>query len=363
MNNSATVFPEINPTEPILFPLIQLFDEIVYIRPVENNDPVDEESKPFLPLLRKQGLVRSVCPAPLAENRDRFLHLIHDLQNRRDDYAGQLGSLSLAGMSDPGNNESKSSIISSLLKQGGIKDGDDQEREKILWQARLVLKLGEMLDLEQQELQQSMNRIANREKGLFDELRKEQNQPFALTEPDNSPTVTDSQMRLRLKAWARLFGLGEQPVEGLFFVTANRDGFDLLLEQYELSQQEKGVQKNQTTELLTIQLPAVVRNDDVLEQRTGFREAGAELLEYFQTIGGQDSQDDPAPYLSQWEELLEQHYPAAEYGRCTLTIHALPEMNPAKLFIDTFGRDADELPDPVAKRLHTVFLGLLSCAD
>ncbi|MFN2353747.1 MAG: hypothetical protein ABR512_04380, partial [Desulfopila sp.] len=55
-------------------------------------------------------------PHPLGEDRQRFLYLINDIQNRKDDYAAQLSHITLASMSEEKSkdDETEQQIVSSL---------------------------------------------------------------------------------------------------------------------------------------------------------------------------------------------------------------------------------------------------------
>ena len=176
-------------------------------------------------------------PSPLGEQRERFLALISDLKNRRDDYAAQLKNLTLSGIGRGGRSkrESKNSIIENLLESKGVAEELREEQEMLLWQARLLLKLGEIFDGEQLALQRELEKISEQEKSLFSELRKEQADPFSLTKTISSVSgQAEGLQRLRLKAWTRLYCLGGDRQEDFdCFITSNRDAVDLLIEEYE----------------------------------------------------------------------------------------------------------------------------------
>jgi hypothetical protein len=343
-NKSICIFPDTIARAEVLFPLVQVFEPVVYLRPVENDPPVGADLSPLCREMVDQDLVRFDCPAPLLDNRDRFLRLVHDLQHRRDDYADHLSHLSLAGLGNNRKIETKTSIISTLLKQTGIQEEQDEQRVMILWQARLLLKLGEIFDREQKGLQENLERISVKEKGLLDELRNDNKQPFSLNKSlAVNSEKTDSQLRLRLKAWSRLFGLGSHPIASSIFITTSRDALDLLSEHYE------SVQKKPPKKILSLLLPGGCTNDAFAEQRTAFRNDASDLIaaihrllenpksineEDFSALNGADCK---------WATRLEQHYPAAENSRCTLSLYSLPFVNPGKLFLETFGRDEDNV--------------------
>ena len=62
--------------------------------------------------------------------------------------------------------------------------------------------------------------------------------------------------------------------------------------------------------------------------------------------------------------MLESHYPADRYRRCSLTFYSLPEREAGSLFLETFGRDEDELPRlaPGSRGLVTALLAVEGAA-
>jgi len=360
--NTVYIFPDTMPRAELLFPLVQVFWPVVYLRPVENDVPVTADQSNLCREMVEEGLLKFNCPAPLADNRDRFLQLVHDLQHRRDDYAGQLSSLSLAGLGGRQKTETKTSIISTLLKQTGIQDEQDEQRAMILWQARLLLKLGEIFDQEQEELQQHLTRISARENGLLAELRKEDEQPFSLTKAFTAgDDRADGQQRLRLKAWSRLFALGNQQIDASTFITTSRDAFDLLIEQYEL------VQKIPAQPMLTLPLPGGrAAADTFAEQRAAFINDASGLIDDLKRLLKNPTSINEKDRItlngpgSKWTNLLEQHYPAGKNSHCTLSLYFLPGVDPGNLFLETFGRDEDNVVKEATEGRHTgIIIGIM----
>ena len=157
----AYIFPNILPEDKVVFPLTQLFERIIFLRPVEEDPPEFDT-----PLLREMagrqesgGCINCSCPAPLAGDRDRFLGLLRDISSHPEDYAGHLGNLSAGLGSVVHQDEQEQSIMDTLLQQTGIRTGTGGEHTSepgkgqaknvsptLLWQARLLLKLGESVD-------------------------------------------------------------------------------------------------------------------------------------------------------------------------------------------------------------------------
>jgi len=357
--NKICVFPDTMLRDEIIFPLVQVFDQVVHLRPVENDIPSLKGCSSLCQQAITDHLVDFCCPAPLGDDRDRFLHLVNDLQQRPDDYAGQLTNLSLAGLGRKKDLESKSTIISTLLKQNGLNHLDHEQREMVLWQARLVLTLGEVFDREQAELQQNLDRLTRREQGLISELREDNQQPFLLTRQltaENS--ATNNQLRLRLKAWSRLFGLGSEKLETSLFVTPCQDAFDLLADHCESAYK-------QTPEKL-FELPLALAGDDssAMEKCQDFINAagGRENIQksLFNSPASQ-AKGQETTVLESWQHTLEKHFPTDQFGQCTLSLYAFTAAPPQKLFLESFGRDEDDMQlDPqLASSSTSTLIGLL----
>ncbi len=282
----AYIFPDILPKDETLFPLVQLFAELVYLAPAENDLPWQDALPPLANEVLAQGLLRCHCPAPLGADRERFFRLLAELRQRPGEHA----ALFVAGNSEP---ERQEEIISAVRRQK-----TDIVVAERLWQARLLLKLGEIVERQEEEIRQSLRRIALREKELLRVLRDEQPAAPLLhnattAQPDNRRS------RLLLKAWQTLLASG--PLLTNIFVTADREAFAAVIEASES-------ELRQTVSLL---LPALPAGGAVAEQRSRFQQATAELRNDLPAAVNQEL----------WEAVLEQHYPAAVHGRCRLTLH------------------------------------------
>jgi len=102
------------------FPLAFFFSAIHLLQPVEPGGESDTDqssatgSYPFM----ETGFCQVHTPSPLGADRDRFLHLLHDIRTKKDNYVEQLSYLSLTSLSAPATrgDQSKQTIISSLLQ-------------------------------------------------------------------------------------------------------------------------------------------------------------------------------------------------------------------------------------------------------
>jgi len=361
---SAVVFPDTVPSSRVLIPLVPVFDQVVYCQPVENDDSTVMADARCAELVN-----RSLCvfhaPAPLGENRERFLRLVKDLRERRDDYAAQLAHVSLAGMSAGSRHavETGSSILSSLLSGHDIDSAGQQLREKLLWQARLVLKLGEQFDTDQQQVDADMLRIHQRERQLFSGLSEGGDNLFALTGRISSPVPdVDRMQRLRLKAWARMFAFGSDPVAGSVFISTDRDAVDRLCEEHERSSGAG------PAAFPTLSLPFHCRDAiDFFDMLQRFRSEKEEIV-----TSVADMIDAPSSMSDQeaaaLNGALDDHFPREKFGRCQLDLFAFPGIRVKRLFLDSFGHDEDELETVLAgEEQQDKVIGLLTeqegCSD
>lgn len=334
--------------------LAVLFDSLHLLQPVEaETDSVQEpplHSANGYPFMETE-FCQVHTPSKLGGDRERFLHLLHDIQNRKDNYVEQLSYLSLASFSERAGqgDGQRHTIISSLLQ--GVKPdvaetGDGLDRES-LWQARLVLKIAEQLDREEEELTRQMAVIDDREIALFRNLQGElkesgdgdgvEEDPFRelleLRQKMNLPRP--GMMKNRLRAWSRLYRSGELPQALPVWTTRRQEVAEIVLDQYEQECKKLPIR------LLALKLPARFETDlqDELQGVTEFRallqplrqklaESLTPLME--QPLPADSDPEALAPWAGAWAEEwasgLEVSFPASEYGRVGLTLYLLPGM-------------------------------------
>ncbi len=263
-------------------------------------------------------------PQPLGKDRDRFLYLINDIQNRKDDYAAQLSHLTLASMTNrkERNEDTRHEIITSLLGDNQAKiDKNNAGRQEALWQARLVLKIAEILDREEEELAQAFVQLEENESGLFERLKgeedEEENSLFReltkLNATMNKPragTITN-----RLKAWT---GIAEnhEKLRIPVWTTTRQEVADILFENYAESY------KQQPFLVAEIQLPARTgyNSDQLLSILTELQDKRDEALDKFcNDLFAAETQfckpGDLPDYLSEWSLAVNNHFPENNYGR------------------------------------------------
>ena len=237
MNKSiACIFPETLPDERLLFPLVQVFGQVVYLQAVENEEPPPDTETVMVRQCREQGRLHHFTPAPLGEQRQRFLALVQDMRRRGDTYISQLSMLTLAGLNRRDQPETGQAIIGDLLRRSDIRT--EQDLEQILWQSRLIVKLGEIYDIEQTGLRRALGEISSRQEKLLAALCDDEDNPFVLS-ADNQDLdqETDGILRHRLRAWTRLCLHGGNSIPGLL-ITRHRTVVDLLQEVHEKQWQQ-----------------------------------------------------------------------------------------------------------------------------
>lgn len=358
--HSAVIFPDTVPDEQLLFPLVTVFHSLVYFQPVENDQRGDGNDHLEAGDLCRSRYCETTFPAPLGDDKDRFVRLLDDLRHRGDDYAAQLSHLSLASIGKRAGKEmeTKGSIVSSLLAGHDIKNYRPNKKEMVLWQARLILKLGEFFDEDQRMLDKEIEKITQREKGLITELRKESEQSFSFTERlFSSSSQEDGLQRLRLKAWARIFALGTPKDAPHIFVTREKDAFDRLVEQCERSDVIGSAET--TCVVLPAKTPSKAQATQLLQE---FSKTAGDFIDKFNEIFNGNTVDNNIFAADrEWGQLLEQYFPEQSCGRCLLTLYSLKQVSAPRLFLETFGLDDDiKLSESVTEKKANGYICLLS---
>lgn len=322
MNTLDTLyFPDTALTTDRQFPLFLLFSTVHLIRPVE---PADKSEENSMDTFMDHQFCQAHTPHPLGKDRDRFLYLINDIKNRKDDYAAQLSHITLASMtekrgkSDPSKNE----IMSSLLGKPVSSSNDAAEKmQESLWQARLVLKIGEILDLEEEEVAQALIHLEESETDLFDKLKgKDSDAAETLYEELvniksklNMPRA--GSMVNRLLAWFKLTQGSELPTCPVW-TTTRQEVADILFEKYENNKGSAPIL------IAEVELPARTGrdSDQLLKKLSAFRAefpdetaAFANLL--VSTSSNLSQEKNFLKFLPDWKKGLEKYFPSTEYGR------------------------------------------------
>lgn len=159
---TALFFPETSPEPEQLPQLLFFFDTIHHYQASEEPAAAPDPWRHLCP---------GYPPLPFHEELPRFTQLIRELKgNEGEFYSGQLTAMA-SRFSDRPDETNVRSLISSLSGPGepvAAQEDKRKQREKReeLWQARLLLKLAEILRQEERELAQEMAAVAAREQEL-----------------------------------------------------------------------------------------------------------------------------------------------------------------------------------------------------
>jgi len=257
------------------------------------------------------------------------------MRRRGADYTSQLSMLTLAALNRRDIPESNASIVSNLLQRSNIKE--QEETELLLWQSRLILKLGEIFDSEQAELSAALREIADRQNTLLAELCEEESTPFVLpVTSQKTVQETNGMLHHRLRAWSRLcMHTGHRP-SGIL-VTRHRAAMDLLQEVFE----KRCRQSARRIVDLELPCPQVPPADDMLfgegpelhcpSLRTGLAMLAAD-------ISNERLEDEALPLLhegqAQWLQRLSECFPGRE--RCRLDLFFFPGVTTERLCAASF---------------------------
>ncbi len=345
--------------------LLLLPDTLHLLQPVEADDT--ETDKPSdSDLFMERGICQVHTPSPLGENRDRFLCLIQEIRTRKDYYAEQLSSLTLAHLSkeqDSGDHSSQA-IMTNLLDSQGLScreaEKDDQGEE--LWQARLVLALAEILDREEAELAEKLSDIDSDELALFQDLKGETEgetgdgeDPFAelLRIKAKMGQPRPGSIKRRFQAWKTLYASGTLPENYWLWTTCQEEAAELLINSYEARSGRISVP------LLLLDLPGqmYLREEDAMERIQAFQKEAASLRESIRAqlaaIVKQGHLDlvDPVALLPDagilardWNEIVDYHFPEERFGRRKLDLQFLANISLDSLFrAPSASRKTDDL--------------------
>lgn len=198
------------------------FEQIMFYLP-EEQDPAQEQTHP-----EEDQLCRGYSPAPLGEDRERFAMLLQELKgHEKEFYNGQLSSMTLEYME---NRDTETTLELIMNMQGNPvpkRQNRKTDEEKILWQARLLLKLAEIRKKEDKEIGDVLSSIAEKESRLFQQLKGAGD----ITETHMPPSgIMPAPIKIEplLKAWGRLFLVDNQPT--WILNTANEEAGAILLD-------------------------------------------------------------------------------------------------------------------------------------
>ena len=353
------IFPDTDIHRDNKYPLMLFFSPLTYLLPVEPRPEGND-----VDIFMDQGLCQGYTPAPLGEDRARFMRLIQDISQRKDDYAAQLSALTVAAMSQKSpksTSESRSEIVSSLL--GGADISTENDRKILeLWQARFVLKIAEVLDREEEELMQSLQQLDSRELEMFRSLQgdaiSDEDDPFSTIEKIATQRVSarPQEMRQRFNAWISLFT--NKPLQNVpCWLASSPDAADQIFTRYEKRHGTIAIP------ILKIKIPAKMSEsvDYVVEHIKQFHEKAENthqsIINDLRSIANaQEYQTKSDDYLlpgtydygGLWNSLVDEYFPELSYGRSAITFYLLPECNIDKLLFQS------DIPDNSQNSPHDI---------
>jgi len=329
--------------------LLLLPDTLHLLQPVESVQE-ETEANPDDDIFMEQGICQVHTPSLLGKDRERFIGLLSEIRNRKDGFAEQLSSLTLAHLSqEKGSGDHNSQAILSTLLGGQVPadpESEEENQKAALWQARLVLALAEILDKEEAELASTLSDIDDSELALFQDLKGEEeggdgnkeDDPFAelarIKANLNQPRP--GTVKRRCQAWKTLYTSGETTDNFWFWMTNQEEAAELFINEYE----EKAGRNAVPLLLLDLPEQMYMREKDALKSIKDFQEKAAtvrhDIIEKLTDIVSKDHLNvvDPVALLPDagllardWNDLIEYCFPVERFGRKKLDLQFLANIS------------------------------------
>lgn len=273
MNQLTTLmFPDTQLCTKSVWRELFFFNTINYYHSTESED----DDRPACDALEEPGLCRGYAPAPLGEDLERFKMLLRELKgNEGEFYSGQLSSMTLEYLENR-DTENTLKLISAMMEEPAkTAKKQDREQNEVLWKARLYLKLAEIIQREEEEMETSISSLADLEKKIFKQLKGDEDEEIPAIQPSSN-----SRMPIRthdlLKAWGHLFMADHKPCQML--LTASHDSADILLDIAESN-------GKCPTLITTLPLPSLPANMETFPQiRESFRTSNTDILNSFASL-------------------------------------------------------------------------------
>jgi hypothetical protein len=351
---SALVMPETVPTVRDVGSLLLFFDSLSYYLPTESDSNGGADYDLF------RGHCAVYAPAPLGEDLNRFTRLLHELENSRGEdisrlFASAKSPITSGEIRDK--SEATTGNVFTTLHRDNNETAHIQYKER-LWQARLLLKLAELLDRREREVKEGLAHITTAEKETLSALEGDDafrgvleqssnlEQPTGMSEYSDTYSTGGSSLliSLRLGAWAELFLADSSPDRPFILVAPNSDYGSRILDGYE------NIWRRMPEKIISLTIPAIPDlgssgplNEQYFLKRNELRTAVRDHLEYFNNILVQtaardnktDSEIDPK-HVAAWEEAVKIEFPESAAGRRKLDFYCFsdnpPEILMQKLF-------------------------------
>ena len=270
---NALYFPDTSVTTRQVRRELFFFDKIFHYLPMEAEKSSDPEAD--------LGLCQGYPPVPFHEDLERFRHLIRELKgNEAEFYSGHISAMT-ADTAKNRDERSVRSIVQALGGRSGVEaEGAKAAAREELWQARLLLRLAEILNQEEQELQEELAAISIKEQELFEALKGEPEIAFALPSLQQSISSSPVRPEIMVRAWARLFLADPRQDSHTILVSGQQDAVEMLFDANE------ALSGKRPARLFRIPLPAAgaLERDAFIDARTAFRVAAKETLAGFASL-------------------------------------------------------------------------------
>lgn len=343
---SALIFPETS-----LFPsntakFLLFFDELAFYLAAEPDETAPSTDSPLT------ELCKGYAPVPLGADLPRFSRLLHEMETARSDELARLFAAASAPVTNGpagDRDETSASGIYGALHQDEAAKSNLRLKER-LWQARLVLKLAEILDSREAEVREGLARIASAEQSMLTALSE--GETLTKAEPTQlSPKPAEILFPLRLKAWAALHQADTNRPGFPVLLAAGRESGASLLDSFE------NTWKKSATSLFTLSFPVAVPTGpekirNFLAARNTFREAARENIAHFaailQAAAGQVPERPAtqvlADHAAAWEKKVWDHFRDTTPGMVQLAFFCFPGVSSAELFNRLFQAEAAAAP-------------------
>lgn len=358
---SALLFPETEPSAYNMAHLLFFFNSLSFYLPTES-DVADRNAAELF-----ENLCSGYVPAPLHEDLARFNRLLREMETSRSDDLARLFSAAKAPLTTEklrDKDEASTGSVLSALQNETNKKTLVRNKER-LWQARLILKLAEMLDRRESEVRQGLARVALSEQKIFASLEGlsdvEADDLAELTGLEKLKRTADTKSRfegltmgawallapLRIKAWAELFLVDSSPNRPHVLVTTSPDCGSILLDGYE------NTWRRTPQKLFSLSIPIFYDLDtetsaknEYFKSRNKLQAAAKVHLEYFASFLKEAAdlvQPPPdnqivqvAEHVEAWGNTVEIEFPASKSERKNLDFYCLPGICADVLFQKLF---------------------------
>ncbi len=244
-------------------------------------------------------------PFTSKKQEERFLGLIKELHSRPQDFPIQLSTLTLAGKTAAAEDgEQSNRAIRNTIEGNAQTESADEEN---LWQARLLLSIGEIVDTKEEEIATQLAKADISSRQLLTDLQGENKADSFIVQMQRQQgylhLADHRNMAARTRAWRQLFAdkTGREDI----FLIPEKDGAEHFLAEYE----KEAVESASTIGELFLPLfigktpeNALAHSSEFYEKYQGLQE---ELL---QAVWSEEFQ-------KQWTQAIDDLFPAEKYGR------------------------------------------------